>query len=145
MKPSASLLVICAAALCASCATRSIPSKLYNLKSGEVVTASFEWSGTYSGPVILARQDESCSGEYRTIQEGRDTVGFGASGGPWGILFASMYSGTSVERAQKGVAIAVCPSKVTFECEYITNVGFSGVSGHGACKDNRGEAYRLMF
>lgn len=56
-----------------------------------------------------------------------------------------MYAVNTVDRAQKGFAIAACPSGQVFECEYITNVKLSGVDGHGVCKDNRGKAYRLVF
>lgn len=144
MKSCVYALVACASLL-AGCATRSVPSKLYNMNSGNVLSASFDWAGTLSGPVVINRDDEVCVGEYRTIQEGRDGVGLGVAGGPWGALFGAVSAGSSVERAQKGIAVAMCPSKHTFECEYITNVGMSGVSGHGACRDNRGQTYRLMF
>lgn len=134
------------AGLLLGCASREIPGKLYDMKGGRVVEASFMWQGTTSGPTTILNGDERCAGEYRTIMGGATSVGFGTSAGPWGVLFGSIYSGSTIERAQKGIAIALCPkSGTTFECEYITNVSLAGVSGHGACKDNRGDGYRLMF
>lgn len=130
----------------AGCATIEIPSKLYNMKNGKILTASFLWRGDVFGPTTITTDKETCTGEYRTIIEGKMSVGAGSAVvGPWGGIFGSLYSSSSTERAQKGMALAVCPSGVTFECEYVTNVAFTTVTGHGACKDNQGEAYRLMF
>ena len=129
----------------AGCATIEIPGKLYDMKGGKSLAASFLWKGDASGPTTISKADETCTGEYRTIMEGRTSFGAGSAAGPWGGLFGSLYSVSSTERAQKGMAVAMCPSGMTFECEYVTNVGFTSVTGHGVCKDNRGEAYRLMF
>ena len=129
----------------AGCATVEIPSKLYDMKGGKVLAASFLWKGDVFGPVAIHKADEPCQGEYRSIIEGRTSVGAGSAVGAWGVLFGSLYSTSTTERAQKGVAIAMCPSGMAFECEYITNVSFTTVSGHGACKDNREGSYRLMF
>lgn len=130
----------------AGCATIEIPSKLYNMKNGKTLHASFIWKGDASGPTTISKEDETCVGEYRTIIEGKTSVGVGSAAlGPWGGIFGSLYSSSSVDRAQKGMAIAMCPSGTTFECEYVTNVAFTTVTGHGACKDNKGESYRLMF
>lgn len=127
------------------CATIEIPSKLYDVKGGKILTASFLWKGDVFGPVTVYKENEICQGEYRSIIEGRTSVGVGSAVGAWGGIFGTLYSASSTERAQKGVAIAMCPSGMAFECEYITNVGFTSVSGHGACKDNRDGSYRLMF
>lgn len=129
----------------AGCATREIPSKLFDMQNGQVLSASFLWKGDLTGPATIFRPSEACTGQYSTIVQGRTSYGVGTAAGAWGGLFSTLYSSSSVERAQKGMAVAICPSGITFECEYITNVGFTGVSGHGACKDNRGTAYRLMF
>lgn len=139
------ILIAVAALVLAGCATREIPSKLYDMKNGTVLPATFLWKGDLTGPTTIVRPDEVCVGEYRTIIEGKTTIGSASSMGPWGALFGTIHSSTSVESAQKGMAVAICPSAVTFECEYITNVSFTGLSGHGACKDNRANTYRLMF
>ncbi len=139
------LAVGVAALALAGCAKIEIPSRLYDMKGGKVIPASFLWKGDVSGPTTIQKDDETCQGEYRSIIEGRTSVGVGAAAGAWGTIFGSLYSASSVERAQKGIAIAMCPSGMTFECEYITNVSFTTVSGHGACKDNRDGSYRLMF
>lgn len=140
----AAMAAVLAAAL-TGCATVEVKSKLYDMKNARVLPASFLWRGDYFGPATVTLPDETCSGEYRSIQEGKLSIGTGATAGPWGAIFGTLYAGSTTERAQKGMAVALCPSGITFECEYITNVGLSGVSGHGACKDNRGDAYRLMF
>lgn len=136
MKQVLALLSTVALSSCAI-APRDIPGKMYDMRDGATLEAAFTWEGKASGPTRIFRQAETCTGEYRTIMEGR-TVG-------WGGLFGTQYSANSVERAQKGFALATCPSGMTFECEYVTNLSAGGVTGHGACKDNRGTAYRLMF
>lgn len=139
--------VIAAAVLfaLAGCATIEIKSKLYDVAGGRTVEGSFLWNGDTKGPTRITTNQEVCEGEYRSIIEGKTSVGVGSSVGPWGALFGTLYSGSSTERAQKGSAVAMCPSGLAFECEYITNVGFSGATGHGVCKDNKGASYRLMF
>ena len=138
--------VLVAMLLCGCAITpRVIPSRLYNTSDGTVLSAAFTWKGETFGPLTVTKSDEACNGEYRTIVTGQTTVGTGLAGNGWGGLFSSMYAVNTVDRAQKGFAIAACPSGQLFECEYITNVKLSGVDGHGVCKDNRGKAYRLMF
>lgn len=139
------IAAIALTACLAGCATIEIPSKLYNMKNGKVLAASFLWRGDTHGPTTITTESETCQGEYRTIIEGRSGVGIGSTVGPWGGIFGALYSSSSIERAQKGMAIAMCKSGITFECEYITNVAFTTVTGHGVCKDNQGESYKLLF
>lgn len=115
------------------------------MKGGRVLEASFLWKGDLVGPAMIQREAEACTGQYSTIVEGRTSVSGGLGVNPWGGIFSSMYSTNTTEKAQRGMAVAVCPSGMTFECEYVTNAGLFSLSGHGACKDNRGESYRLMF
>ena len=129
----------------AGCATVVIPGRMYDMKDGAVLNAEVTWKGDTKGPTKITKPDEICTGEYRTIAGGTTTVGTGIGGLGWGRLFGSMYSTTTVDKVQKGFALATCPSGQTFECEYITNVHFTSVDGHGVCKDNRGTAYRLIF
>jgi hypothetical protein len=127
------------------CAQMVIPGRLYDMNSGTVLQGAFVWQGTTSGPTTITKADEACTGEYRTIVQGQTTTASGVGVNGWGRLFSTMYSTSTVERAQKGMALAICPSGQTFECEYITNVRLSGVDGHGVCRDNKGGNYRLMF
>ncbi len=131
--------------LLSACATREIQSKLFDMSTGKVLAGSFLWKGQAYGPTTIKREAEECVGEYRTVTGGSIGVGVGAAAGPWGTLFSSLHSVSTVDKSQKGIAIAICPSGVTFDCEYITNVALSGVDGHGVCKDNRGATYRLLF
>lgn len=130
----------------AGCASITIPGRMYDMRDGTVLNASFIWKGDTQGPTTVAKPQEVCTGEYRTIVAGTTTLGTGIAGSSgWGSLFGSMYSVTTIEKAQRGFALATCPSGQTFECEYITNVHLTSVDGHGVCKDNRGATYRLMF
>lgn len=125
---------------CASLQPRDIPAKLYSLQDGVVTPGIFFWQGKLKGPVSVQRAQETCPGEFNTIIEGRSS-----SAQSWGQIFSASSSSSSTEHAQKGTAIAVCPSSVVYECEYVVNLTREGPSGHGACKDNRSGTYRLMF
>lgn len=130
---------------CATLTPRDIPAKLYSLQDGTVTPGVFFWQGKLSGPTRVTRGEEQCNGEFRTVLEGRSS-----SSESWGSVFRSVSTtSNSVEHAQRGSAIAACPSGAVYECEYITNVlrqaGAWTVTGYGACKDNRGGTYRLMF
>lgn len=132
--------------LLVACVSRMvIPGRLYDINSGTMLRGEFVWEGKTSGPTTVMNAEESCSGEYRTIVSGQTTTSTGVGMNGWGRLFSTMYSTSTVDKAQKGWAVAVCPSGRAFECEYITNVRLSGVDGHGVCRDNKGANYRLMF
>jgi hypothetical protein len=73
----------------------------------------------------------------------------------WGSVFATVYgpagSATatdtgysgSIENKQKGSAIVTGNQGTVVECEYVTSA--FGAQGYGACKDNKGNRYKLMF
>lgn len=139
-----SLAACCALSVAGCIGTQSIRAKAYDLSSGEILQATFVWKGTGQGPVKFERATETCEGEYQTTISGKDSVGVGVGG--WGSIFTSMYSMSTVDKAQKGAAVVVCPSHLTFDCEYVTNlVGLTKMAGHGVCKDNKGGDYRVMF
>jgi hypothetical protein len=120
-------------------------ARLYDLKTGEVLTAKYKGSGHGSIALTLV-SGEILQGEFHTFTEGE--IG-------WGAVYASVYgpaessgssgSGTalfgSARSTQQGTAIVVGNQGTVIECEYKT----SSSGGAGACKDNRGNLYRLMF
>jgi hypothetical protein len=125
----------------------TLGARVYNLDSGEVLEATFRYTGSGKGPVeFTLPSGVSCSGEYVTVA--------GGSTG-WGSVFASVYGpggaatgtatalGGSIENKQRGSAVATCPGGRVFECEYVTSAW--SAQGYGACKDNLGQKYRLMF
>lgn len=135
------LLLLLLLAGCVTVTPRDIPARLYSLSDGTVTPATFFWKGTLDGPTQVVRGQEQCNGEFRTVVEGRTT-----RAESWGSLFRTVNTtATSTEHAQRGSAIAACPSGVVYECEYVVNALRNGVAGTGACKDNRGGTYRLMF
>ena len=149
MKLQGGALALVIALLASGCAAYrppvDIPARLYALQDGTVTPGTFTWQAKLDGPVSVRRTDELCTGEFRTIIEGKTSVGIGTSGSRWGGLFGSVYTASTADRAQKGVAIAACPSGFVYECEYVANLVQGGVTGYGACKDNRSGTYRLMF
>jgi hypothetical protein len=122
----------------AACVHRA---RLYDLQDATILQASFKYSGTGQGAIWLGGKSLNtapCKGEYTTVAGG--TVG-------WGTI----YSGTQVSTAtistmsaeQRGSAVATCTDGTVYECEYVTSAWTA--AGNGACQDNRGRRYRLMF
>jgi len=145
MRLSGPLFLVAVVALSLSCGARK--ARLYNLDSGQVLNASFTWGGSGKGKLTIVMPDgEQCTGEYVTVPEGSSTWGsvFGTVYGPGGSVSGSAtgYS-VSVEGKQKGTAIATSNKGTVIECEYVTSSW--SPQGYGACQDNKGTVYRLMF
>lgn len=120
-------------------------ARLYDLNSGQITPAKFSYSGSGSGTISLNLVDGStCSGEYFTVTGGVTSWGtvFGqvwGTQGPVSGLATSMGGVTPNE--QLGTAVAVCTGGGSMECEYVAR----GPHGHGACRDNKGKLFKLMF
>lgn len=120
-------------------------ARLYDLTSGRVTPAKFSYSGSGNGSISLSLADGStCSGEYFTVTGGITSWG-SIFGQVWGAQGAMSGIATSVGGAtpneQRGTAVAVCDGGATIECEYVAR----GPHGHGACLDNSGNKFKLMF
>lgn len=115
-------------------------ARLYNLATGEVFSIVYK-KKRITGTMPSG---EKLNGEYSTIQGGSVT---------WGNIYASVYgSGGSATGSSTGIAvnldtqargsaIATGDRGTIIECEYIAGTD----AGAGACKDNRGNKYKLMF
>lgn len=125
----------------------ALTARVYNLDTGQVITATFMYSGSGRGSVeFVLPSGEVCKGEYVTVAGGTTS---------WGSVFATVYGpggsatatgtgyGRSIENMQKGTAIAIGNRGAVIECEYVTSA--YGAQGYGACKDNKGNRYKLMF
>jgi hypothetical protein len=138
------LLLTLLIATTAACTRRA---RLYNLTTGEVSVVEYSYSGSGRGRIstVLA-SGERLRGEYVTVAGGQME---------WGTIYASVYSPTgdasgsatsqsvSVEGKQRGGAIVTGDKGTIINCEYVTSV-WNG-AGTGACKDNKGTLYKLMF
>lgn len=129
--------------LLASCVTtsRNMPARLYSLADGRVIQATFSFAGSTGGEVRMdLPTGEILGGEYRTLRSG-------FSG--WGAIFAQggVSAGTVAVRSDqyRGTAIASGPRGTVIECEYVTSSSRSRPEGHGTCRDNGGQLYRLIF
>jgi hypothetical protein len=122
-------------------------ARLYNLSTGEVIPAEFTYSGSGKGKITaVSSTGEQMTGEYVTIPGGIVN---------WGSIYASVYGpggaasgsgvnySSSMESKQRGTAIVTGDRGTIVQCEYVTSA-LNG-AGTGACKDNRGVFYRLMF
>jgi hypothetical protein len=115
--------------------------RLYNLVTGEVTIVTFTWVGSGKGTInaVLA-SGEKLSGEYLTFV--RPPVN-------WGTIYAAVYgagsSGGETDRSnQYGTAVVSGDKGFVGDCEYVTR-GVVSAHGSGACTDNQGTAYKLMF
>ncbi|MFC1531151.1 hypothetical protein ACFL5T_02790, partial [Gemmatimonadota bacterium] len=75
----------------------------------------------------------------------------------WGTVYARVWSadgfatgvatGTSVVKPDEyvGSAIATSDAGRVIQCEYVTNTSRTDPHGQGACVDNKGAVYKLMY
>ena len=114
-------------------------ARIYDLKTGEVFTAQFtgKWGGTGHGKITLDLRGKKLVGEYSTVPHG-------ATG--WGTILTAAgmatASGGAVSARQEGQAIATGDGEVV-QCEYVVSAWTA--HGSGACKDQEGNLYKLMF
>jgi hypothetical protein len=119
--------------------------RLYNLSTSAVTEIKFTYTGSGKGkikPTTIA--GELFTGEYVTVASGT---------AEWGQIYASAQGtgGSATGRAttttyssnieQHGQVIATGDKGTIIHCEYIV----SGTNGNGACEDNHGGKYKLMF
>ena len=132
------------------CATRSysnVQARLYNLQSGETILAHFDSHPSGKGTITFSfSSGENLKGEYVTLHNKEVT---------WGSVYGTIYggssvgsvsgSGTSVRRSATdyGSAIVTGDKGTVLQCEYLSSS--SRISGTGACRDNGGNLYKLMF
>jgi hypothetical protein len=112
--------------------------RLYNLETGAQTALSYSYNGSGHGRLSgTPPSGEAMKGEYTTVADA--AVG-------WGSIYSSTGSASastvSTSNKQYGTAVATGDKGTVIQCEYVT-----GMSGHGsgACKDNHGGKYKLMF
>jgi hypothetical protein len=130
------LIIVLVAVLQISCVHQA---RLYDVSSGNIPVASFKGSG--HGPIWLggrSLQSAPCKGEYSTVADGDVSWGQIYSGA--GVASATV---ASISAGQRGSAIARCDDGTVYQCEYVAS-GWTG-GGTGACQNNHGRRYRLMF
>lgn len=138
MKPDGRAAILTLAALLAACAVHlEKEARMYDTTDASIITATFVYEGRPQGLVRASLPGGAqCQGEYSTIR--RPTEGWGLIYGLSGAALAA----SNASMGNHGSAVVVCDDKRTIECEYVTA---GNVNGNGACRDNRGHTYRLMF
>jgi len=118
---------------------------LYNLKTGEVLEMKFNrWTSNRKITMTLAN-GTVLTGEYSTVPDG--AVAWGTIyGSVWGTSGYASGSGNRIGVSRRGLqhgAAVLAGGGVTFDCEYVS----SALNGHGtgACRDNSGQDWKLMF
>lgn len=122
-----------------------IPLRLYNTANGELLPASYVWTGGTGKIAMTDARGQKCNGEYVTQSVG--SMGYGQSYGSVmraGRIGTRTSSGTYQNQATSapGTAILRCPDGNVIQCEYVANMGNTG---SGTCTDNRGSNYRMMW
>ncbi len=122
--------------------TREVPARLYSLSDGQVIQATFSFSGSTSGTITVPlASGEILRGEYRTLRSG--ATGWGAIFSQGGATAVGTINTRSAE--YRGVAIASGAQGTVIECEYVTSSSSRRPEGYGACRDNHARIYRLVF
>jgi hypothetical protein len=128
----------------AACTIAPRGARLYDVDGTQpVINAIFQGTGDKGarGTVSFTTSaGEVCTGEFSATPSG---------GTAWGKIFYSNNKGVrgtgsykSISALWYGSVIAVGSRGTTFECEFQAE---PKGEAHGACKDNRGHSYRLMF
>jgi hypothetical protein len=121
--------------------------RLYNLSTSAVTQIKITYSGSGKGKILpVSIAGEQFTGEYVTVPTG--TTGWGqiysrANGTGGSATGQATVATTSLDTQQHGQVIATGDKGTVIQCEYIVS-GVSG-AGTGACEDNHGGKYRLMF
>jgi hypothetical protein len=111
---------------------------IYNLQTGETTVVNFSYSGSGHGHLSATlASGEVFKGEYTTTADA--AYGWGSIYGSGGSATAS--TGT-FNGKQYGTAVATGDKGTVIDCEYVTSMS---LHGSGACKDNHGGKYKLMF
>ncbi len=135
MKTLAPLLLLLTTVFLSGC---TLHGRLYNLETGATTIVTFSYSGSGHGHLTgTLPSGEVMKGEYTTMADA--AYGWGSIYGTGGSATAS--TGT-VSGKQYGTAVATGDKGTVINCEYVTGMS---LHGSGACKDNHGGKYKLMF
>ncbi len=140
LMPPMALVILPPMAACA--VNKMVPVRLYDVRNAEVVHGEFQFRGRTAGRIRLTLPSgETFTGEYQTTRGG---------GTAWGAVYNSLV-GTShalavvQPRTYTGTAIATSDRGRLMHCEYVTNTSRTSPRGRGACRDNDGRLYVLIF
>jgi hypothetical protein len=120
----------------------TLQARLYNLSTGEVTVATFTYGGSGRGKIsAVLGSGEQLKGEYITFVHAPLN---------WGSVYADVYgaggatytNGSNQKSNQYGTAVVTGNEGFVADCEYVTS---ALVHGTGACKDNQGTLYKLVF
>lgn len=115
-------------------------ARLYDLQSADVLTATYKSNGTGHGNIWIGPtlENADCKGEYVTVPQGTEG---------WGMIYRgitpTLVTTGTASTDQAGRAVVTCRDRRVIECEYITSSWTA--KGSGACQDNQGHRYRLIF
>ncbi len=135
--------LVFAAVLLTGCVSSA---RLYNLDTGEVLTAKYENYGTGHGKITLTTSaGKTLSGEYTMISGASYSSGTASSHavGTGGYAWATAQGFSLNQPGQQYGSATVAGDGLVIEIVYVTDP-WTG-HGHGVGRDNRGGRYRLQF
>ncbi len=133
---------------------------LYDVESGHTLNIEFKWNthGGRGGSATVRLDGEVCEGRHGTLLREDPS---------WGQLYQAVYGKDAAEGAasrgarvmenlRRGIATLRGDRGTVIDCEYLVDFDaspevlnpdprFREPTGHGACRDNRGRTYELMF
>jgi len=143
------LLLLAAATL--SCGTScTLTAKAYPVagpavRTGQILTAKFTWSGSGSGQVEVTMPDgEVCTGRYSTIVGGVVSPQIVAGAGSTVAVASASVSSGSISGLQTSRAMLVGTRGTMLDFEGYTS-GANPTHGFGQAKDNKGSVWKLIW
>jgi hypothetical protein len=133
------LFLIAIALLLGACASSA---RLYNLDTGEILSATYENYGTGRGRITLRTPSgATLSGEYTTISGAGMSWGAGSASGSFGWATAQGFS--FHQPGQQFGSATVVGGGMVIDLVYAVDP-WTG-RGQGVGRDNRGGRYRVHF
>ena len=133
---------------------------LYDVESAHTLNIEFKWNtrGGRGGSATVRLDGEVCRGNHGTLL---------VEDPSWGQLYQAVYGKDAAEGAasrgaramenlRRGTATLRGDRGTVIDCEYLVDFDaspqdlnpdpqFREPTGHGACRDNRGRTYELIF
>lgn len=128
-------------ALLASAKDKGSKAHVYNIKTGEMLEGRITGKHSGHGEVFFDNDKRHLRGEWSVVQPGDYT---------WGNVFAMSGTNTAagnVYAEHRSMVLrgraSIAGDGLYIRCEFVSG-GMHG-HGHGACQDNEGNSYDLIF
>ncbi len=123
--------------------THHYEARLYDFTTDRLILIKAQVRGNRTTTEAILPKGEHCKGECVSVGED-DAASWGK------IYFHDRFTFPSnalaaIPLSQRRVMTMDCERGTTFDCEYTLVAPSLKAEGHGACRDNGGRYYRLIF